>query len=223
MRQKVKASPPKAAAPLRRSPRQARAQQSVGLIFEATAQVLREEGEAALTTNRIAERAGLSIGTLYQYFDSKEAIVVAMLSRERERVMKQLETLLSGFDAGSPDQGKSDPRQILRAYVRQYVSTFGTGARTQRALVRLAWRLDANEAIVVALREASERIAMHLQRINHPLIRPPTPAMVFVLTRALAGIVRSAALEESPLLGTQAFENELVNALWGVLGAARDG
>jgi AcrR family transcriptional regulator len=50
----------------RRQPRQARSEHTVQLIFEATAQVLRDEGEAALTTNRIAERAGLSIGTLYQ-------------------------------------------------------------------------------------------------------------------------------------------------------------
>jgi hypothetical protein len=73
--------------------------------------------------------------------------------------------------------------------------------------------------IVLSLREASERLAMHLQRLPHPSVQNPTPTMVFVLTRGLAGIVRSAVLEGSPVLGTKAFEDELVNALWGVLTA----
>jgi hypothetical protein len=67
------------------------------------------------------------------------------------------------------------------------------------------------------MREASDRIAIQLQRLTAPPLRTPTPAMTFAMTRALAGIVRSAALEESPLLGTLAFEDELVNVCWGVL------
>lgn len=203
----------------RRKPSQARAEQTVQLIFEATAQVLKEGGEAALNTNRIAERAGLSIGTLYQYFDSKEAIVLAILSRTREKVMQELDRLMASTEAGS-----MDPRQLVRAYVKVYVGAFGLGGPNQQELVRLAWRLDRHEAIIQSLREASERLSMHLQRLNHPLVQPPTSTMVFVLTRGLAGIVRAAALEASPILGTPAFEEELVNALWGVLTAcARTG
>lgn len=204
----------KAAPGLRRQPMQSRAEQTLQLIFEATAQVLREEGESALTTNRIAARAGLSIGTLYQYFDGKEAIVAAQLSQTRERVMARLEALMAEADLRPHD----DPRELVRAYVRLYVSAFGTGARNQRELVRLAWRLDRHESVVQTLREASERLSAHLQRMAHHRVRPPTPAMLFVLTRALAGIVRAASLEASPLLGTAAFENELVNMCWGVLG-----
>ncbi len=201
-------------AKVRRQPSQARAAQTVQLIFEATAQVLQEGGESALTTNRIAERAGLSIGTLYQYFDSKEAIILAILSRTREKVLRQLDQLM-----GDAQPQLLDPVQLLRAYVKVYVGAFGVGQANERELVRLAWRLDRHEAIVQSLREASERLAMHLQRLNHPQVRPPTSTMVFVLTRGLAGIVRSAALEASPILGTSAFEEELVNALWGVLTA----
>jgi hypothetical protein len=48
-------------------------------------------------------------------------------------------------------------------------------------------------------------------RLQHPLIREPSSAMLFVMTRALAGVVRAAAVEESPLLGTEALEDELVS------------
>jgi hypothetical protein len=60
-----------------------------------------------------------------------------------------------------------------------------------------------------------------VQRMKHPLLRPPSPAIAFVLTRLLAGTVRSASLEDSPLLGTAEFEDELVNACWGVMQIQR--
>jgi AcrR family transcriptional regulator len=204
-----------AAAPavrVRRQPSQARSEHTVQLIFEATAQVLRDHGESGLNTNRIAERAGLSVGTLYQYFGSKEAIVLAILSRTREKVLHKLDRLMADADAAS-----MDPRQLLQAYVSVYVSEYGVGRAHQRELVRLAWSLDRHELMVQSLREASEKLSIHLQRLRHPQVQSPTPTMLFVLTRGLAGIVRAAVLEASPVLGTQAFEDELVNALWGVL------
>jgi AcrR family transcriptional regulator len=205
--------------PARRVPSQARAEQTIAVIFEATAQVLNEHGESALTTNRIAQRAGVSVGTLYQYFDSKEAIVLAMLAREREQVMGTLDRLLA--NTGPADNGppRPDPRNVLRTFIRRYVESFGTGAPGRRALVRLAWRLDNQQLIVQSLREASDRIALHIGRMNHPMLRAPSPAMAFVLTRLLAGTVRSASLEDSPLLGTAEFEDALVNACWGVMQA----
>jgi AcrR family transcriptional regulator len=203
--------------PARRVPSQARSEQTIQVIFEATAQVLNELGEAALTTNRIAQRAGVSVGTLYQYFDSKESIVLGMLTRERGQVMSTLDELLG--NAG-PDGPSADPRAILRAFIRRYVEAFGTGAPGRRALVRFAWSLDKQQLLVQSLREASDRIALHIGRMKHPLLRAPTPAMAFVMTRLLAGTVRSASLEDSPLLGTVEFEDALVDACWGVMRAA---
>jgi AcrR family transcriptional regulator len=205
--------------PPRRIPSQARSEHTIRIIFETTAQVLNDYGEAALTTNRIAQRAGVSIGTLYQYFDSKEAIVLAMLAREREQVMRTLDMLLTDANSANPYSLKSDPPMVLRAFIRHYVEAFGTGAPGRRALVRLAWRLDHQQILVQSLREASDRIALHIGRIKHPLLRAPSPAMAFVLTRLLAGTVRSASLEDSPLLGTADFEEELFNACWGVIRA----
>jgi len=65
----------------RKVPKQARSQTTVDAILEAAAQVFERHGYAAGTTNRIAERAGVSIGSLYQYFPSKDAILVALVHR----------------------------------------------------------------------------------------------------------------------------------------------
>jgi len=62
-----------------RSPRQQRSRQKVELILEATVRVLDRDGMEGLTTNAVAAAAGVSIGTLYQYFRNKEAILDALL------------------------------------------------------------------------------------------------------------------------------------------------
>lgn len=59
----------------RKEPRQARSQATVGVILDATALLLVDEGYEQTTTNRIAERAGVSIGSLYQYFPNRDAVV----------------------------------------------------------------------------------------------------------------------------------------------------
>jgi AcrR family transcriptional regulator len=65
----------------RKLPKQARSEATVEAVLEAAAQVFERHGYAAGTTNRIAERAGVSIGTLYQYFPNKDAILVALVHR----------------------------------------------------------------------------------------------------------------------------------------------
>jgi AcrR family transcriptional regulator len=65
----------------RRTPSQLRSRDTVEFILEAAAQVFERHGYAAGTTNRIAARAGVSIGSLYQYFPNKDAIVIELARR----------------------------------------------------------------------------------------------------------------------------------------------
>lgn len=209
---------------MRKTPTQQRALQTIETIFQATAQIVETEGEAGLSTNKVAQKAGFSIGTLYQYFPSKEAILLAMINRERRRVMDQLEALLH-----QAELTRSEPEVLLRQFIRINTEGFGTGtggvAKNRRALIRVAWRMDQHEVIAQALRETTERIAIALQRLNHPALRPPTPALMFVVTRAVIGVIRSASMEQSPLLGSQELDDELFQLAWGVMaidpGASR--
>src|SRR5688500_6627263 len=74
----------------RRRPRQARAQATVEAIVKATSHVLVEEGYDRASTNRIAHAAGVIIGSLYQYFPSKEALVAALVETHVERMCDAL-------------------------------------------------------------------------------------------------------------------------------------
>lgn len=204
-------------APLRKHPTQARALRTLEILFEAATRILEREGESGLTTNRIAERAGYSIGTLYQYFPSKEAIVVALVRRRRERVLRELYALLDEDGAGT-----CTPQQVLDLYVRRLIEAFAHGQQAQRVLMRLGWQLDAQALITRTMDEAGVRIAAALRRRADPAWPEPSPVRLYLLTRAVMGAIRSASIEDSPLLTDPAFEVELVRMAGQMLRADDD-
>src|SRR5690606_12820353 len=75
----------------RKRPRQTRSTLTVEAIFEATTQVLLAEGVHRLTTTRVAERAGVSVGTMYQYFPHKQALLYALNERYLNRLAERME------------------------------------------------------------------------------------------------------------------------------------
>src|SRR5215471_21720441 len=88
----------------RRIPRQARAEETVAAILEGAAQVLEAGGLAALTTNAVADRAGVSIGTLYQYFADKQALLRALGEREMRTALADIATAMRGNAEAPPEQ-----------------------------------------------------------------------------------------------------------------------
>lgn len=83
----------------RKPPRQNRSQQTVTDILEAAAHILEDRGLAKFNTNAVAERAGVSIGSIYQYFPGKDAVMVALVRREALRFERDLEVALAGAES----------------------------------------------------------------------------------------------------------------------------
>ena len=75
----------------RKTPQQARSATTVEAIFEATIQVLLTDGPTRLTTTRVAERAGVSVGSLYQYFPNKQALFYALNERYLDMLAERVE------------------------------------------------------------------------------------------------------------------------------------
>src|SRR5262249_41157930 len=113
---------------MRKSPTQARAAQTVDAIVEAAIQILQSDGEERLTTNRIAERAGVSIGSLYQYFADKEAIVEAIAERERDKVVGAILKSLG-------EVKEEDFESVTREVVRTMVNAFARRRRARRIVI----------------------------------------------------------------------------------------
>jgi AcrR family transcriptional regulator len=79
----------------RRTPRQERSAQMNEIILEAATRILRKHGAASFTTNKVAEKAGISVGSLYQYYPNKEALLFRLHEREAETTWQSLQTILA--------------------------------------------------------------------------------------------------------------------------------
>lgn len=207
---------PQAPASLRRQPSQARAQQTMQTLFKAAAQILDKEGEAGLTTNKVAAAAGFSIGTLYQYFPSKEVLVQAMAAKGQGMVLQELGRYLTELE-NLPDVRALDGRELLGKAIRILVRGFATGKGLSQSLIHLCWTLEKPEETASAVRQVADRLAVFFERIDHPALQTPSTAQMFVLTRSVIGTLRSASLEKSPLLGSPAFEQALTQMAWALL------
>ncbi|MBN8952274.1 MAG: TetR family transcriptional regulator [Rhizobium sp. 60-20] len=84
-------SPLKSRPAPRKAPKQARSLATVGAIVEAAARILEERGHEAFSTNAVAEKAGVSVGSLYQYFPRKDALIGALIFRETSRLVEEAE------------------------------------------------------------------------------------------------------------------------------------
>src|SRR5678809_1130501 len=106
----------------RKSATQARAQATVDAILEATARILVKEGYDRASTNRIALAAGVSIGSLYQYFPSKEALVAALIERHMDEMLVVVTEAVAGIE-GKPIE------QAVRSIVEKMVKAHAIDPR----------------------------------------------------------------------------------------------
>ena len=87
----------------RKHPRQARSRMTVTAILDATAHILISEGYGGMNTNRVAEKAGVSIGSLYQYFPDKKSLLAALRQRHAEQMKACLQEAMSDTSPDSLD------------------------------------------------------------------------------------------------------------------------
>jgi AcrR family transcriptional regulator len=197
----------------RKQPRQVRAELTRQRILTAAAHVFAEHGYAAGTTNRIAERARISIGSLYQYYPNKDAILVELLTRHldtgiaaitlrrRAELPESLEEIVRVFVRTAIENHLDDP-QLLRVMIEQ-------APRSSELLERIS---QQEQALVCYLRDLLDR---------HPEVRvddKDTAARLVVSTVELT--VHRLIAAPDPI-DVSRLENELVAMVTGYLAASR--
>ena len=187
----------------RRTPRQARAGSTIEAILDATFQLLETGGVEKLTTNHIAERAGVSIGTLYQYFGGKQDILAALAQRHAAAVREAIaETVIARPDLGS-----------VRAIVRALMHFEGSPA-TRQVLLDALFRQDDDGRLLHHHQAFLASIAGKA-RLEVELTRETA----FVLTHAVISLLRAAAAEPGLGLDPGALEDELVRLMEAYVAA----
>ena len=184
-----------------RAPRQKRSQQTADVIVEAAARVFAEMGLERSTTNRIAEVAGVSVGSLYQYFPDKHALFTAIFLRESAR----LEAVLLRIFA---EIGLDDVPAIVRAYTEETLAVFEESAPLYRMLLDEVPRfagLDPTHAVDkkaarslhMLLELGRSRIApRNLEVAAHLMVRSFRYNTLVTLREPLAGAARADFVEE---------------------------
>lgn len=206
------------AKPTRRRPLQKRSQATVTVILEATAQVLVREGPERTTTNRIAERAGVSVGTIYQYFPNKQALYVALAERHVRRIEAEITAVVEALDVDAP--------LPVEAVAPLVVTTMLRSERAAPEVSRQLYRLAAQDAAVLAPVAAFERdqVARFAGLIalygGEPGFRPvPAELAATILVRALGGVMRATLAATPERLDDPVFAAELVRLVDGYLRA----
>ena len=189
-----------------------RAEETVAAILEGAAQVLEAGGLGAFTTNAVAERAGVSIGTLYQYFGDKNALIRAIATRELQAALARVRQALRGEIDPTPE-GR------VRAMIRAIITAFRGRQRARKAvLMAILSQGGGNELLAPVAIFLAEHEAEIGRRPQHQFAKLDRQQL-FVVSRALMGAIRAAVLEEQPFLRDQAFEDELVRLVMSYLRA----
>lgn len=208
--------------PTRRKPCQERSKQLVAAVREACRQVLDEQGPDGLTTARIAERAGVSVGSIYQYFESKEQIVSDLFRSvlddhlheavdwgEDLRSMRLREQLRVGLERAIEHY-----RHLLaidESFFRSHHASFKMGQDFP-----VPADAEAEGALASAEIGAVAFTRGNLER-NRDQLRPERIARLdhacFLIGRGIPAILRAALEEEPQLLEDETFIEEVLDMM----------
>lgn len=197
----------------RREPRQARSRALVEAIVEAAARVFDEHGYEATTTNRIAEVAGVSIGSLYQYFPSKEALVTALHEDHARRMLAVVDATTTRAN-GLP--------------LREWIATLVDGAlrlhREQPGLMRILHvelpTLRRGREVSAASRGIAERTHALLELYREQIRHVDVGLATYTVLRVFEELVHEAVLDPPRAADDAAIARTITDALFGYLTVA---
>jgi AcrR family transcriptional regulator len=196
---------------MRKGPRQARSRATIDAILDASARILGERGWLGLTTNDVAEAAGVSIGSLYQYFPNKLALIEAVRRRHFEDV---LAVLRAASDETTPRKRR------ITALVDGMIAIHGRSPAAHRVLLEESPRGEDTRGVHDGFVEACRGGYEAVFKANAHGVGESVPVSAQVLAGAVAGAVHEAARRET--LTSPSFRREFVTLVVSFLSKRRE-
>lgn len=184
----------------RKEPTQPRSIATVEAVMRATAHILEHEGFDALSTNRVAKKAGVSIGSLYQYFPNKESLVTALAERHSREVLARLTEAFVGL-------GDASLEESVRILIRGNVDAHTKTAALHRILSDQVGR-PAHVADSVEVHGAAMARAV-LDRHRDRLRVKDLSLAAYLLSHAVESVVHAVVLGTRSPASTDAVIDEL--------------
>ena len=199
----------------RKQPTQARSRALVDALVEATEQILQSEGVTGVTTARVAEVAGVSIGSLYQYFPGAEALIAAVIERRIARDSEELRPTVEAL-ATAPLE------DVIDGLVDMVCRYYRTETDLYREMVAAMADVDRVQH-VRRMEDGFEQVCASLLEPHRAYLADDLEASIFVLRTALLASVREAVADRPNLLTEGRLERRLRALARGVLGFQREG
>jgi AcrR family transcriptional regulator len=197
----------------RNQPQQPRSRNTVAVILDAAIRVLERQGWDALTTSRVAEVAGVSVGTLYQYFAHRDAIVEALQQRELERAAAMLEQRLA----------RTEPitdRELVRSIVVGLFDLYQAAPALHRVLAVEGLRLSPPEQVLAFDQRSVARLKAALSLAGSRLRSTNFDAAAFVLYQSVRATMLAYFLDAPPGLSEALLVDELTELCVRYLGVS---
>jgi AcrR family transcriptional regulator len=186
----------------RKSPVQARSSASVDAILEATIQVLLHDGKERLTTTKVASRAGVSVGTLYQYFPNKSSLLQAALKRHLAEVSDAVELVCK------EQEGRS-LRQMVTALITAFLQAKMRDAKTSVALYSVSSDVDGVKIVQQMGTRFNRAVVGMLEAASEPLASDPQ-LVASMLQWMMVGVSRKILESSSPQRELDTLRSELI-------------
>jgi AcrR family transcriptional regulator len=186
----------------RKSPVQARSTASVDAILEATIQVLLSEGKERLTTTKVALRAGVSIGTLYQYFPNKSSLLQAALKRHMVEVAEAVDVVCK-------EQAGKTLREMATALITAFLKAKMRDAKTSVALYSVSADVDGVRIVQQLGGRINKAIVRMLATSSEALTTDPQ-LVASMLQGAMAGVSRRILESSAPEKQFDILHRELI-------------
>lgn len=196
----------------RKSPRQARSQNTVETILKATARVLAEYGYAGTNTNLVAQIAGVSVGSLYQYFPNKDALIAALHERHDMQMLELIDQALHENPAATL-------RERVAAIVGAMLHAHLLEPELHRVLERQFPLFDTPAEHSMADQDIHRRMRLLLEMHRSEITQTDRDLATYVVLRIMEALVHAATLEPPTGFSAAQIEQSVVDAVMGYLGS----
>jgi AcrR family transcriptional regulator len=178
---------------------QERSRATVDALVEATARILVREGFDKASTNRIAEVAGVSIGSLYQYFPSKEALVAAVIERHQQEIMQTVRSELAEI---LPQPAEKAVRKLIAVAVKAHQ----VDPKLHRVLAEQLPRVGKLEKLETFSSDNFRLFKTYLERHRDEIRVNDLDLASFVCVTAIEALTHNAVLHSSKILSDEAMD-----------------
>lgn len=190
----------------RNQPRQARSRATVEVILDAMIRIFEQEGSEAATTARVAEVAGVSVGTLYQYFANRDAILDALQDREFERATAMMKGVLENPSGASN-------RDLARLVVEELLRLYRSAPTLHRVLVVEGLRVTPAERVQAFDGRIVGVIKAFLVHAGSRIRRKDRDAAAFVVYQSVRASMLAYLIEAPAGVDERALVDELTDLI----------